>query len=100
MKKIPNKYFIIGSIVVSLLLAGLISHLSAESDDGLMSVAGKLKFADREKRGVAPVKGMPDYQMKGLKSKFWSRTFPGILGVLAVLGLTWLIGLLIRRRRQ
>lgn len=100
MKKVPTKYFIIGGILLSLVIAGFLSHLSAESDDGLMHVAGKLKFADKEKANTSPVKTMPDYEMQGIKSPFWKRTLPGLLGVGAVLGLTLFVGWLLRRRRR
>ena len=85
MRKIATRWVVLGLVVVSLLLAGVVSRFADGDPDGLTRVSEDQGFAHTE-RSRDSVLG--DYG-----------SLTGIVGVLVVLGLAGGVTYAVRRRR-
>jgi len=104
-----NKKLMIGIIIISLIVGGLVSQFASSSPDGLewaMEKTGLSPGDDHEVVGwfeslqskIAP---MPDYNFEGDQSKQGLGTSTsGVMGSLLTLGITLILGLVIKRVRK
>lgn len=106
--KVGTKVFIAAGLLVSLVLAGVVSSFASGSPDGLDSAALEgcttdteheitggecmAKAAEDHDLGGGP---FADYATAGIGDDFWSTAVSGVLGVLVVFavgaGLFWLV---------
>lgn len=90
----------LGILVVTLLLAGVVSFYAATAPDGLTKVSEDQGFASSQKEHATDDSPFADYGSSFVESDRLSGGVAGVVGVVVVLvlgtGLTWAV----RRRRS
>jgi cobalt/nickel transport protein len=71
-------------LVVSLLLAGVVSYYASSSPDGLEKVAGDVGFGDAAKDSAVAGSPLTDYGVQGVSDQRVSVGLAGIIGVVVV----------------
>lgn len=89
----------VGILVVSLLLAGVVSFYAASSPDGLTKVSQDQGFADTEEEHGAADGPFAGYGSSFIDDERLSGGVAGVVGVLVVLALGSGLTLALRRRR-
>jgi cobalt/nickel transport protein len=96
-----NRAFLIAGLGLALLIAIFVSPFASKNPDGLDRVSQDLKF-DNKAHEDAPAKKLPfyalfdEYALRGVP-KTVATPIAGLVGTLAVFGLTWGIGKLVVR---
>ena len=85
---ISNKKFYLGALLVSLLLAGVVSFYASSNPDGLEKVAGKIGFLDTAKDHAIADSPLADYGVKGVDNERLSVGLSGVIGVLGTAGIS------------
>ncbi|KWX02191.1 Substrate-specific component NikM of nickel ECF transporter [Carbonactinospora thermoautotrophica] len=83
-----TKAFILAGLLVSLVLAGFVSHFASSDPDGLERVAedkGFIASAQDHPLGNSP---LADYQARGVENPWLSGSLAGVTGVV----LTFVVG--------
>ncbi|MCM0620449.1 PDGLE domain-containing protein [Nocardioides bruguierae] len=97
--RVATRWVLAGTLLVSLLLAGVVSYYAASSPDGLEQVSQTLGFHTTETDHELSDSPFADYGTAGVSDGRLSGGIAGVAGVLIVLvlagGLTWAV----RRRR-
>jgi cobalt/nickel transport protein len=96
MKK-QNKFLIAG-FILSLFLAGVVSHYASSSPDGLEKVAGDIGFLESAKEHSNSDGVLADYGVKGIKNERLSTGAAGVIGVIATAGVSTGLFLVLRRK--
>lgn len=91
------KRFILIMLVLALAIAGIVSWFASTHPDGLERVAEDKAFLDEA--GEPSYRLFPGYSIPGIGG-FWSNMLAGIVGVLAVYGLTALLSRAIVRKKK
>ncbi|MGH3239098.1 MAG: PDGLE domain-containing protein, partial [Spirillospora sp.] len=90
-----TKRFFIGFLVVSLILAGIVSYYASANPDGLEKVADDKGINAKEKDHSLKDSPFGDYGVKGIDNSRLSGGLSGVIGVGAVLlvggGLFWAV---------
>ncbi|WP_037559583.1 PDGLE domain-containing protein [Spirillospora albida] len=90
-----RKRFFLGFLLVSLVLAGVVSFYASASPDGLEKVATDKGIAEKEKEHSLGDSPLGDYGVKGVDDARLSGGLSGVIGVGVVLlaggGLFWII---------
>jgi hypothetical protein len=81
--------------LLAALLLVLLSPLASSAPDGLERVAEDLGFIHRAQDPAYET--LPDYTVPGVANEGVSTILAGAIGVAAVLGVTWVIGALLKR---
>ncbi|MBT2213370.1 MULTISPECIES: PDGLE domain-containing protein [Actinomadura] len=93
------KRFFVGFLLVSLVLAGVVSYYASSSPDGLEKVAADKGIDSKEKDHSLKDSPLGDYGVKGVGDARLSGGLAGVIGVGVVLlaggGLFWVM-----RRRE
>lgn len=93
--------FIVFGLSFIIGLVFLIMPYTSQKPDGLEKVSedtvGFLKKEDFKPLVKAP---MPDYTIPGVKHKFDTQRYAGVIGVVVVFGITVFIGYLLKKRRK
>ena len=84
-------------LVVSLVIAGVVSWYASEHPDGLERVAEDHEFIANAEDPSMEI--MPDYTMPGMKGRL-STSLAGMIGVLATFGTVVLAGRIVRRKHR
>ncbi|HYN30687.1 MAG TPA: PDGLE domain-containing protein [Dermatophilaceae bacterium] len=84
-------------LVVSLLVAGVVSGFASSHPDGLEFVAGRLGFAGSGAGHAAADSPLADYAVRGVDGPL-SGGLAGVLGVLVVGLVAFALGALLRHR--
>ncbi|WP_207934433.1 PDGLE domain-containing protein [Actinomadura sp. KC06] len=88
-----TKRFLIGFLLVSLVLAGIVSFYASADPDGLEKVAEDKGISAKEKDHSLKDSPLGDYGVKGIDNSRLSSGLSGVIGVGAVLlvggGLFW-----------
>lgn len=88
-------------LVVSLLIAGVLSYYASSHPDGLNHVAASLGFDSAERASAAAGSPLSGYAVRGLGDDRLSGGLAGVIGVLVVgLVMTGLVLVLRRRAPQ
>ena len=85
-------------LVVTLLVAGVVSRYASAAPDGLEWAAGQSGFLDTAEDSAAASSPLADYGVAGIGSERLSGGLAGVVGVLVVLLLAGGLALLLRRR--
>ncbi len=106
-------FFLLGGLLVSLLLAGVVSSFASSSPDGLDSAAregctfdaddhitGGTCMAQQEQEHQMADSPFADYGIKGIDNEFLSTGLSGVLGVLITFGIGVGIFWLVKRRSR
>ena len=104
-------FFLLGGLLVSLLLAGVVSSFASSSPDGLDAAArkgctfdaddnitGGSCMAQREQDHQLADGPLADYGIKGIGNEYLSTGLSGVLGVLITFGIGAGVFWLVRRR--
>lgn len=83
MENVSNKKFYLGGLVVSLLLAGVVSFYASSNPDGLEKVAGDIGFIETAKDPVTSGSALADYGVEGIENERASVGVAGVVGVVA-----------------
>ena len=92
--------FILAGLLISMLLAALLSPFASKAPDGLEKVAKDKGFAEKGEGAPAwrfPL--MPGYAVTGVRSKALSTALAGLAGTLVVFGIALGAAKVISRRR-
>ncbi|MEW2354489.1 PDGLE domain-containing protein [Spirillospora sp. NPDC029432] len=88
-----TRRFFAAALLVTLILAGIVSHYASSSPDGLEKVAGDKGISAEEKDHALKDSPLGDYGVKGIENARLSGGLSGVIGVGAVLlvggGLFW-----------
>jgi hypothetical protein len=94
-----TKRFFAVALLVTLVLAGVVSYYASSQPDGLEKVAGDKGINAQEKDHALKDSPLGDYGVKGVENARLSGGLSGVVGVAAVLalggGLFWML-----RRRE
>jgi cobalt/nickel transport protein len=106
-------FFLIGGLLVSLLLAGVVSSFASSSPDGLDSAAregctfdakgnitGGTCMARNEQHHQMKDSPLAGYGIKGIGNQYLSTGLSGVLGVLVTFGIGAGVFWLVRRRSR
>jgi cobalt/nickel transport protein len=108
-----KRIFLISGLLVSLLLAGVVSSFASSSPDGLDAAAregctfdaggnitGGTCMAQRERDHQLADGPLADYGFKGIGNEYLSTGLSGVLGVLVTFGIGAGVFRLVRRRSR
>lgn len=93
---VSTRTLVVVGVLLALVLAGFVSLYASASPDGLTRVAGDLGFAGAEQASATQGSPLAGYDVAGVDGR-WSGGLAGVIGSLAVLGLTSAV-MLVRRR--
>jgi cobalt/nickel transport protein len=99
--KVTQKRFILWGISLALIIAVCLSPWASTLPDGLERVAENLGFVKKaETPGVTWWQKAPfaDYKIPGIQNEGWAKGLSGLLGSLALIGLGWGIGRVIKHK--
>ena len=85
---ISNKKFYIGALLVSLLLAGVVSFYASSHPDGLEKVAETVGFIETAKDHSIADSPLADYGVKGVDNERLSVGLAGVIGVIGTAGIS------------
>jgi cobalt/nickel transport protein len=107
-----NRAFLLVGLLVTVLLAGVVSNFASSRPDGLDAVArdgctfdaednitGGDCMAKREKENQTDDSPLADYGIRGIDNPYLSTGLAGVIGVLVTFGIGWAVFWLARRRR-
>ncbi|MFC5747003.1 PDGLE domain-containing protein [Actinomadura rugatobispora] len=90
-----TKRFFAAALLVTLVLAGIVSYYASSHPDGLEKVAGDKGISAEEKDHALKDSPLGDYGVKGIDDARLSGGLSGVIGVAAVLavggGLFWVL---------
>lgn len=92
-----RRWFWAAGLVVTLLVAGVLSYFASASPDGLESAAEKAGFGHTATDSATAGSPLADYAVGGQEG-FLSGSAAGVVGVVVVLVLAGGIAMLLRRR--
>lgn len=78
-----SKKFYVGGLLVSLLLAGVVSFYASSHPDGLEKVAEEIGFIETAKDPATAGSALADYGVAGVENERASVGIAGVLGVAA-----------------
>lgn len=93
-----NRAFFVSFLLVSLLVAGVVSYYASAHPDGLNYVAQKTGFGDAQKPHSTSDSPFAGYTTKGVGDSRLSGGLAGVVGVLVMLGLSTGLFWALRRR--
>jgi cobalt/nickel transport protein len=85
---ISNKKFYVGALLVSLLLAGVVSFYASSNPDGLEKVAETVGFIETAEDHAIADSPLADYGGKGVDNERLSVGLSGVIGVLGTAGIS------------
>ncbi len=83
MKSVTSKKFYLGGLLVSLLLAGIVSFYASSHPDGLEKVAEEIGFIETAKDPATAGSALADYGVEGVENERASVGIAGVIGVAA-----------------
>jgi cobalt/nickel transport protein len=96
--RVSTKALVVAGLLLSLLLAGVVSAYASSHPDGLEHVAEQLGFIDTAQDSRAADSPMADYQTAGVDDERLSGGIAGVVGVAITAAVMWGLLLLLRRR--
>jgi cobalt/nickel transport protein len=96
--KISNRKFFAAALLVSALLAGVVSFYASSSPDGLEKVAEDVGFIETAKEHTFGDFTLSDYGISGLENARLSVGFAGLIGVVVTALIAMALFMLIRKK--
>ena len=96
--KISNRKFFAAALLVSALLAGVVSFYASSSPDGLEKVAEDVGFIETAKEHTFGDFTLADYGIAGLENARLSVGFAGLIGVVITTLIAMGLFMLIRKK--
>lgn len=81
--KVTNKKFYLGGLLVTLLVAGVLSFYASAHPDGLEKVAEDIGFITTSEEPATAGSVLADYEVKGLENERAKVGVAGVVGVIA-----------------
>jgi cobalt/nickel transport protein len=97
MKAFSTRTLVAAGLLVSLVLAGVVSFYASSSPDGLNRVALDNGFSSSQMSSRTSPGPLAGYETKGVENDRFSGGLAGVLGCLAVLSLSGGLVLVVRR---
>jgi hypothetical protein len=97
-RRVRRRTFWIAGLLVTLVVAGLVSSYASASPDGLEWAAGESGFADTARDSAVAGSPLADYGVAGVDDERVSGGLAGVIGVVATLALAGGLTLVLRRR--
>lgn len=97
-RRIATKALVIAGLLVSLVLAGIVSAYASGHPDGLEYVAEQVGFIETAEDSAAADSPVADYSTQGVENERLSVGIAGVLGVAITAAVMWGLLLLLRRR--
>lgn len=97
-RRVSTRLVLLAGVLLSLVVAGVLSHEASGSPDGLEHVATEQGFADTATEHRAADGPMADYATDGVDDGRLSGGIAGVTGTLVVLLLAGGVALAVRRR--
>lgn len=94
----PMRVFAVGALLVSLVLAGLVSYYASGDPDGLSRVAADKGFDKQQEPHAAADSPLAGYSVKDVDNARLSGGLAGVAGVVVVLLLAGGVAFAVRRR--
>ena len=99
-RRVSTRALVLGGILVSLVLAGIVSFYASASPDGLESVARKHGFAGAASQHHTDGSPFAGYGVAGVTDSRLSGGLAGVVGVVVVALLAFLLFRLLARHRD
>lgn len=99
-RRVSTRTFVVASLVVILLLAGVVSYFASAHPDGLEHVAETLGFDTTAGDHGTEASPFADYGTSGVDNGFLSGGIAGVVGVVLVGAVMWAVLALLRRGRK
>ena len=96
--RLSRRTFLVASLVLALLVAGVASYYASSHPDGLEYVAQQTGFLDKAEDSPASRSPMADYSTRGVEDERLSGGVAGVGGALVVLVLAGGLFRVLRRR--
>jgi len=96
--RFSTRAVLLGVLLVSLLLAGIVSYYAASTPDGLTKVSADEGFADAEKEHATSDGPFAGYESTFIDGDRLGGGLAGVVGVLVVLALAGGVAYVLRRR--
>jgi hypothetical protein len=93
------RLFLVGGLLVTVLLAMVVSGFASSSPDGLEKVAGDKGFLETARDHLFADGPLADYGVRGVDNERLSTGLSGLIGVLVTFGVGWALFALVRSRR-
>jgi cobalt/nickel transport system permease protein len=90
--------FVVGTMVLALALAVVVSPFASSAPDGLERVAEDMGFAEEGADSVWSFSPIPDYRIPGVENERAATAIAGLIGTLALFGVVLLVGRALGRR--
>ena len=90
----------IAGLLVTLVLAGVVSFYASSAPDGLNKVAEDKGFSEHAADSPVADSPLADYGVKGVRNERLSGGLAGVIGVAIVLALGTGVAYVVRRRRS
>jgi cobalt/nickel transport protein len=97
---VATAWVALGILLVTLLLAGVVSHYASDSPDGLNRVAQDQGFSATERQHAADDSPLAGYDSSGIDDPRLSGGVAGVAGVVVVLLLAGGVAYAVRRRSR
>ena len=100
-KKGSQNRLIFWGVFLALTVAVFLSPWASSLPDGLERVAGNLGFTEKSGQSGLTLwrhSPLPDYKLPGILNEGWGTALSGFLGTLALVGLGWGLGRLLKRK--
>lgn len=98
-RRVSTRTLVVVGLLVSLMLAGVVSGWASSHPDGLEHVASQVGFGETAQDSPAADSPMADYETKGVQGRL-SGALAGVVGVALTALLMGGLLLLLRRRRE
>jgi cobalt/nickel transport protein len=95
-----SKKFYLGGLLLSLLLAGVVSFYASSHPDGLEKVAEEIGFIETAKDPATAGSALADYGVVGVENERASVGIAGVLGVVATGALATTLFLYLGKRKK
>jgi cobalt/nickel transport system permease protein/cobalt/nickel transport protein len=99
-RRVSTRALVLTGILVSLVLAGIVSFYASSSPDGLESVAEKQGFATTAGQHATDGSPFAGYGVAGIENARLSGGLAGVIGVLVVAAVAFLLFRLLARRKS
>ena len=90
---------IVVGLLISLMLAILLSPFASKLPDGLERVAENFGFIHKEKEAELIKGAIPDYSMPGIGNENIAASLAGIVGVIMASGLALALGMVLKKKK-
>ncbi len=97
-RRISGRALVVTGLVLSLLVAGVLSFYASASPDGLEYVAERVGFLDAAKDSAATGSPLADYGVAGVEDSRLSGGLAGVIGVAVTAVIAFSLMWLLRRR--